>query len=194
MEIELKLTLDESSYSRIVTLFAPASSDVYQTNHYFQLDTFKFRLRLLQSDNLQVLQSIITVKGNPVLSDGVIKVTEDEEIIPNDLAQSYINNPHFFTSNPPALLLRLFPSLSMMSVQYLGSITNHRMSFVTNLFPEFLEIDCFLIKDIKYYELECEATENRIHIVKEKLLNFLSENDIPYRFSTETKMQRLLCA
>ena len=100
MEIEVKIRLSKEEYGRAMSLFhekAVFLSTKSQTNYFFDSPSkilketrTVFRIRKSETDDNTSFTS--TVKGKALLMDGISRVEEQEDKIPNEIATEIIEN------------------------------------------------------------------------------------------------------
>lgn len=115
MEIEVKLRLSKSSFDRLKPLLHKESEHKgirSQTNYFFDNPSktltstrtvFRIRKSLNQPPNptqasVDTITYTSTVKGKALLVDGICRVEESEDVIPNAIAEAIITQKSLIDS------------------------------------------------------------------------------------------------
>ncbi|KAJ6242781.1 triphosphate tunnel metalloenzyme 3 [Anaeramoeba flamelloides] len=199
MEIEIKYRLQESGYTDLCSLLGDPIEIQKQTNHYYLLKNKKgeelqgmARLRFFSE------RCVLTFKDSHVLKDGIATCVEQECDLNPEEAQQFIgaeNNSKFFTQFAECSVCKyLQKKYQPSTINYKGKIQNHRSVYNWN--DLHLEIDKTTYDFGVGYEIELEVNAERgselLNKTKEKLTNFLKNNNIPFKHSQSSKFSNFL--
>ncbi|KAL0235997.1 hypothetical protein GEMRC1_002579 [Eukaryota sp. GEM-RC1] len=193
-EIEVKLSLTETGFQRMISLAGPPVRTLRQTNHYFIIKFSsghqRLRLRLEEDNSTSSLSGFLTIKQNGKLKKGVSQTDEFEIPIDSSCIDHFISHPNDLLSD--SFVQEITKCRPSDEVSYLGSLLNIRYVLRVLHFPYSIEMDETHFPLSVSYSLECEASIEEINEVKSFLENFLTKNDISFGYEKIGKMKRFL--
>jgi uncharacterized protein YjbK len=185
MEIEVKISLDQQSYVKLLTCLGKETAIQYQENYFLDSDKelqkhfVNIRLRKENQDYY------ITSKRKGSLIDGISRINENQLQITQALFDDILTNPNS-TTHP--IIGDLLKEFNIQNLALVGSFKNKRMVYYWQGLC--LEIDETTYAFGTCYEVEIETAEPEL--AKKKFLAFLNSNEIQFSNSTKSKYGRLL--
>lgn len=170
-EIEIKCEIiSESDFIKIKNYLGNYKTVLIQENIYYdtndmflQKQQAVFRLRIENGAN------IYTLKSKAKFKDGVMQANENEMIVSTAELSKYSVESYFIK-----LYSDTIPDNFVLMEQ--GRLNNKRL--VYDFYDVQLELDCFVIFDHTFYEIEIECNNTNYYIEKLKLM--LSELQIEF--------------
>lgn len=165
----------------------------FQENYFFdgnkkelQSQRVVLRIRFYNMNE----KCVITVKGKAILQNGVGKASEVEEQVDPILGRSFVDKPELMMDSDIGLLKDTLSNFHVTGLICLGGFKNVRDVYRWNELN--IEVD-----ETKYdwgtvFEVECEASEEKIEGVKGGLEKILKEEGVSYEYSKVTKFQNFV--
>jgi adenylate cyclase class IV len=195
MEVELKLTIDETGYWTLVNHFkSSVTSELDQWNIFYETPDRALRspLRVARLRSITTngqIQWVFTVKDSGTVADGVWFRPEIEGEITPDHAQAILDAPSTLFQHVPDVIQKTLEDCKSKPFQVIGDFRSIR-----RLIPYqgiVIEADeSILPNGTKFYELEIES-ENATEVVP-AMHNLLSSLGIAFENSKDGKYEHLM--
>ena len=195
-EIEIKLTLEESDYRKVIDHFKGSLKETLdQWNIFFDTPTLQIRKgrsnlrirRILSDKNPE--RWFVTCKQGGTMKNGVAMKPEYETEISRELAKDLLTQPSDFFSKLPSKIQNPLSFAKDGDFHVIGDFRTIRRVIPFEGFK--IEADeSFLPDSSKFYEIEVES--DKPEIAKSKIEQKLHEIGAGYKNSVISKMGRLM--
>ncbi|WJQ81012.1 CYTH domain-containing protein [Brevibacillus brevis] len=193
IENELKLILEQESYTKFLSYFEQSSFPIHQTNYYF--DTLDFALNKI-GVTLRIRQEnnngwILCIKVKMDSPNAFTSSLEIEKSITELDFLSTCNNPqhilNLFSEEIPKHISKLVHSSDL---RLLGSIQNHRIKLN---FPD--DFSCELDRSLypgghEFYEIEFEGINEELDC--QYIIKKLQELNLNFSLNQKSKYKRFV--